>query len=215
MAYELSQSNIEDAFFPEWIVQEFDKDWMVEVPSPDEAGIYVANTHYIKKLISKFGDQRGENLERLAEYVLSCMPGCRTYRRQKTESTDYDCICSMEGFDVDFRSEFGRYFVCECKDWDKPADFTTIAKFCRVLDSVKSRFGILFSASGISGQGKTKYAERELVKVFQDRGMVIVVIDLHDMNQIADGKNLINLLRTKYETVRLDLRRSKDEICSS
>ena len=134
------------------------------------------------------------------------MPGCRTTRRQKTESTDYDIICSIEGFEVDFRSEFGRYFVCECKDWERPANFTMFAKFCRVLDSVKSRFGILFSKNGISGEGETKYAEREQLKIFQDRGMVIIVIDSNDLSYVADGGNLMNLLRAKYEKVRLDLK---------
>ena len=84
-------------------------------------------------------------------------------------------------------------------------DFTTFAKFCRVLDSVKSRFGILFSKSGISGEGKTIYAEREQLKVFQDRGMIIIVINHNDIQHVANGGNLINLLRKKYEAVRLDL----------
>lgn len=112
----------------------------------------------------------------------------------------------MEGFEVDFRSEMGRYFVCECKDWNKPADFTTMAKFCRVLDSTKSRFGILFSKQGISGAKKTVYAEREQLKVFQDRGMVIVVIDEKDLEYISNSRNFINLLRQRYEKIRLDLR---------
>jgi hypothetical protein len=81
------------------------------------------------------GTSSGQALEFCAEYLLSCMPGCRTSRRAKSGSTDYDVVCSMEGFEVDFRSEFGRYFFCECKDWDRPANFTTMAKFCRVLDS--------------------------------------------------------------------------------
>jgi len=114
----------------------------------------------------------------------------------------------MEGFDVDFRSELGRYFVCECKDWDAPADFTSLAKFCRVLDSVKSRFGILFSKHGISGEGKNRDAGLEQLKVFQDRGMVIVVIDESDLEQVANGANFISLLRTKYENVRLNLTRT-------
>src|SRR5262245_21935198 len=33
----------------------------------------------------------------------------------------------------------------KCKDWSQPADLLTFAKFARVLDSTKSRFGILFS----------------------------------------------------------------------
>ena len=163
IAYNLFQKNAIDTLYPEWVLQEFDNAWMTELPSPNEAGVFFTNIRYVAKLLAQLGDNQGENLERLAEYILSCMPGCRTTRRQRSESTDYDVICSMEGFEVDFRSEFGRYFVCECKDWGNPADFTAFAKFCRVLDSVKCRFGILFSKRGISGEGKTKYAEREQV----------------------------------------------------
>ena len=133
------------------------------------------------------------------------MPGCKTYRRQRSGSTEYDVVCSMEGFDVDFRSELSRYFVCECKDWKVPADFSTFAKFCRVLDSTKSDFGILFSKNGLTGEGKTAFGEREELKVFQDRGMVIVVIYKSDLEYISEGGNFINLLRNKYEKVRLDL----------
>lgn len=204
--YKLSQENPKACLFPEWIVQELDQNWMTEFPSPQEGGVYSANQRYISSLIATLGDGTGKNLERLADYILSCMPGCRTTRRQRSGSTDYDIICSVEGFDIDFRSELGRYFVCECKDWGVPADFTTMAKFCRVLDSTKSRFGILFSKSGISGEGSTAHAEREQLKVFQDRGMVIVVIDQNDLESIAYGGHFTNLLRKKYERVRLDIK---------
>jgi hypothetical protein len=193
------------AQFPEWVLQNFDQDWMTEFPTPMEANVYLANNFYLNALLVKLGSSQGIALEQLAEYVMLCMPGCRTARRKRSRSTEYDLICSMEGFDVDFRSELGRYFVCECKDWNKPADFTTMAKFCRILDSVKSRFGILFSKAGISGAGETRFAEGEQVKVFQDRGMVIVVIDERDLNQVASGANFVNILRKKYERVRLDL----------
>lgn len=206
--YELSNQNPDDSFFPEWVLQELDQDWIAEFPAPKEAGLYFANTRYIRYVMSKMGKSSGKALERLADYILSCMPGCRTTRRQRSGSTDYDIVCTMEGFDVDFRSEFGRYFVCECKDWRKPADFTTMAKLCRVLDSTKSCFGILFSKGGISGRGETAYAEREQLKVFQDRGMVIVVVDEGDLEYIARGGNFVQLLRAKYERVRLDLTHS-------
>ena len=133
------------------------------------------------------------------------MPGCRTRRRQQTPSTDYDVVCAIEGIDVDFRSEFGRHFVCECKDLTDSADFTTMAKFCRVLDSTKSRFGILFAKHNISGAGKLRYADREQMKIFQDRGIVIVVLDESDLTQVASGANLIAILRERYEEIRLDL----------
>lgn len=208
--YDLSLRNPEDSLYPEWILQELDQDWLTELPAPAEAGVYTANRRYIRHLISMLGEPTGKTLERLADYVMSCMPGCRTKRRQRSGSTDYDIVCSAVGFEVDFRSELGRYFVCECKDWQDPADFTTMAKFCRVLDSTKCRFGILFSKCGISGEGCTRDAEREQLKVFQDRGMVIVVVNEEDLKYVANGGNLIRLLRAKYERVRLDLTHTDD-----
>jgi len=193
------------SLFPEEIVQGLDHGWMTELPAPSEAGIYSANLHYLHHLLSQLGSGTGTALEILAEYLLSCMPGCRTARHVQTPSTDLDVVCCVDGFEVDFRSELGRYFVCECKDWKQPADFTAFAKFSRVLDSVKARFGILFSREGLSGAGKTQDAERDQLKVFQDRGMVIVVVDNSDLKQLASGANFTSMLRDKYERVRLDL----------
>ena len=204
-AYKLSEKYPTESLFPEWVLQELDKSWMIGPPAPMEAAVYSVNPRYVRYLIGHLGDGTGTSLERLADYLLSCMPGCRTTRRGESPSTDYDVICSIDGLEVDFRSELGRYFVCECKDWQSAADFTTMAKFCRVLDSMKSRFGILFSKNGLSGQGKRVDAELEQLKVFQDRGMVIVVIDQADIERVANGESFIGLLRTKYERVRLNL----------
>ena len=204
--WQLCQEHSDVAGFPEALLQRVDRAWLSELPSEDEALLYLINERYVRFLLDRLGDEAGEQLELLAEYLLSCMPGCRTTRRHRSPSTDYDVVCSIDGVDVDFRSELGRYFVCECKDWSKPADFTTIAKFCRVLDSTKARFGILFSSSGVSGDQQTRFAAREQLKVFQDRGVVIVVLDKADLETIAKGADLISLLRTRYEAVRLDIR---------
>lgn len=203
--HQLAKTHPKEAWHPEWILQHLDQDWLTEFPTPAEANFYIANAFYVNTLLSRLGDSDGTVLEQLAEYIMLCMPGCRTSRRKRSMSTDYDIVCSMEGFEVDFRSELGRYFVCECKDWTKPADYTAMAKFCRVLDSVKSKFGVLFSRSGISGAGDSRYAEREQLKVFQDRGMVIVTVDEDDLRRVASGENFVNILRRKYERVRLDL----------
>lgn len=202
--YKLSTEERGSSLFPEALLQGIDDGWITELPSPNEAFAYRVSQTYVKHLLGKLGDRSGQMLERLASYLMSCMPGCRTRRRKRSASTDYDVVCAMEGIDVDFRSEFGRHFVCECKDWNVPADFTTMAKFCRVLDSTKSRFGIIFSKLGVSGAGHSRNAEREQLKVFQDRGIVIVVIDESDLSKVAQGANLISMLRELYEKVRLD-----------
>jgi hypothetical protein len=106
---------------------------------------------------------------------------------------------------VDFRSEFGRYFICECKDWSNAVGFSEFAKFARVLDSIKARFGIMFAPEGISGEKGTTDARREQLKLYQDRGMIIVVLDRDDLDFVATGGNFIARLRTKYERERLDL----------
>lgn len=155
---------------------------------------------YIKHLIGGLDDRSGEILERLAEYLLSCMPGSRTQRRLRSASSDYDLVCSMEGMDLDFRSELGRYFVCECKDPAERIEFGDMSKFCRVLDSLKSRFGIMSAVKVL-----TRGWQREQLKVFQDRGMVIVATDRKDLDELAEGANLVSLSRTKYEEVGLDL----------
>jgi hypothetical protein len=203
--YKFYEANPTDGAFPEWIIQDLDNNWMIEYPSNKEPYLYVPNRIYMRHLATKIPDPTGEILERLSEYVLSTIPGFRTYRRQRTPSTDYDIVCAVEGLNFDFRAELGRYIICECKDWTRPVDFSAVVKFCRVLDSAKCKSGIIFSRSGISGESKTKFAEREILKIFQDRGMVIMVIDSNDMDRIYVDGNVISMLRKKYEQVRLDL----------
>jgi hypothetical protein len=204
--YELSEKHAEEAFFPEALLQRLeDNNWQTEFPSDREALFYRINPTYVGHLLGSLGDGPGDALEMLAQYLMSSMPGCRTRRRVRSKSSDYDLVCAMERFDLDFRSELGRHFVCECKDWNRKADFTVMAKFCRVLDATNSRFGVLFSSEGISGEGKEKDAEREQLKVFQSRGIIIVVLNREDLTKVRDGANLIALLRAQYERVRLDL----------
>jgi len=207
--WEAYRGNTGEAVFPEWILQGLDHQWMAGYPSSLEAGLYIITVSYARRLLNQLGSGDGKALERLAHYLLSSIPGCRAYRPQKSHSTDYDVVCALEGADLDFRSDLGRYFICECKDWQSPADFTAFAKFCRVLDAAKCRFGILFSKQDISGKGKATSADREQLKVFQDRGLVVVVISEADLRRLVSGANLITMLREKYESVRLDLKRDK------
>ncbi len=179
---------------------------MTILPSPNEAMLYPSNRHYMQFLLGRLGTKSGRALERLAAYTLSIMPGCHVTRRWRTRltKTDYDIVCSVEGLQADFRAELGRYFVCECKDWERRAIFSTMAKFCRVLDSLKCRFGILFSRRGVTGSKLLTGASAEQMRMFQDRGIVIVVVDEVDLRRVADGANFVTILRSKYERVRLE-----------
>ncbi len=95
--YDLRNNNLSDSLFPEFMLQKLTHEWMIEFPAPEESVFYLSNQHYIRYLVSKLGEPTGTKLEQLAEYLLSCMPGCRTSRRLSSESTDYDVVCSMDG----------------------------------------------------------------------------------------------------------------------
>jgi hypothetical protein len=203
-AWDASQRDSHAKRFPEWALQELDQKWMTEYPSSAEASLYVANPAYCGWLLSKLGAGDGKALERLAHYLLNCIPGFRARMRMRTPSTDYDVNCAIEGPTYDFRSELGRYFLCECKDWNRPADVTTVQKFAGVLRAAKCRFGIIFSKKGMSGQGNVRFAERELLKIKQD-GVLILTITEADLEEVARGANFFSMLRDLYEREHLDL----------
>lgn len=203
--WSLSKTHRRESRYPEWLLQEVDQEWMTEQPSAQETRLCPVNGHFVQCLLQQLGRAGGKPLERLANYLLSCIPGCRSRMRLRSKSTDYDVLGILEGAFADFRSELGRYFLCECKDWSTPADFSALAKFSRVLDSSKTKFGILFSRNGITGSARTSDAERELLKIFQDRGVAIIVVTREDLEQIAQGENFVTMLRQKYEQVRFDL----------
>jgi len=222
LSWQLYQKNRKAAAFPEWLLQELDQgggsrgvqDWVTDYPSPAETTVYSINRHYLRWLLAKLGDRGGQNLERTAHYLLSAMPGCRARMRMRSPSTDYDVVGFLEGHFVDFRADLGRHFLCECKDWSSKADFTTIAKFARVLESTRAGCGIIFSKLGVSGEGKAEHGDRELLKVFQSRGIAILVVTLQDLEDVAKGRNFIELLRSKYEAVGLDLRPAPQQATS-
>jgi hypothetical protein len=194
---------------PEWILQELDQEWMTEYPTPEEANIYVLSSHYCQSLLTQLGSGDGKALERLAHYLLACVPGFRAYMRTRSHSTDYDVVCACEGSSLDFRSELGRYFLCECKDWKGPADVTAVTKFSGILRAAKCKFGIMFSKQGVTGSRRTTDAERALLKSFQQDDVAIAVVSEADLQRVVSGANFIAMLRSKYEQIRLDLFKSE------
>ena len=120
--------------FPERLLFELDDRWMTDFPANMEFGHYHINTLYVNHFVDKLGKSNGVGLEMLAQYLVAMIPGCRAYRRKTTPSTDLDVVGSFEGPVIDFRSELGRYFLCECKDWKKKAFLRWIA--CRASTSM-------------------------------------------------------------------------------
>jgi len=62
----------------------------------------------------------------------------------------------------------------------------------------------------LSGSIHSTDAEREQLKVFQEGGIIIVVLSKDDLEAVATGANLVQLPRQRYERVRLDLSGARD-----
>jgi hypothetical protein len=57
--------------------------------------------------------------------------------------------------------------------------------------------------SGLTGEGKLENAESEQLAIYRDRGMVIVSVNENDLLEISNGTNFINMIREKYDDIRL------------
>jgi hypothetical protein len=77
-----------------------------------------------------------------------------------------------------------------------------------MLRTAKCEFGIVFSKNGISGEGRDKYAERELLKIKHD-GVTILSVSEIDLKEVSLGTNFFSMLRDSYERERLDLPKPK------
>lgn len=165
-----AQESPDDARFPEYVLQELDRNWMATSPSAQEASTYAVNRRYVRRLLANLGDGSGFALEDMADYLMACIPGCRTKKRQRTPSTDYDIVCSLDSLATDFRSELGRYFVCECKDWKEGMDAQAVRSFFTVIKSIRSNFGIAFSKNGLTGAGRMTDGELEQFAAYKQDG---------------------------------------------
>lgn len=198
--------------FPEYVLQELsDLRWRTCYPANAELLIYTPNTAYIEVLRTeseKLNDDKklkGPAFEFLVEYLFQLIPGCKTSRRKITHETDFDIWCQFDGVMQDFRKELGHYWLVECKNWKGKVGFTDVAKFALVLISVNCKFGVMFARDGItSGRSKFEDAQRAVVKLYQNAGIVIAVIDKSAFDRIISGESLITLLQQAYETVRFD-----------
>jgi hypothetical protein len=192
---------------PEAVLLNLNTEWRVSQPSLAENVHYRPNQRFLGVVfdaITTSTSSDGKCLELLAHYLLCCMPGTITERRRITNETDYDVYCTIDGQLVDFRADLGRHWICECKDVSGPVGYSDVAKFSRTVDSSHCKVGILFARNGISGQRDRLYAERATAKLFQQHGIVVIVLTLDDLRPLLTGGSIITVLRQHYEKIRHD-----------
>lgn len=171
--------------------------------STEEYCHYHSDPLYLNKLLEivRLGDRTGKAFEHIATFLLASIPGCRVRHDVSNKQNQNDIIGALDGTPPDFRSELGRYFIAECKDYSKRTQVSVMQSFLGKMSTTDVNFGILFTKSGLTGSSNNRHASRA-----NDRSKsIVVIITLEDIESIAHNHGFLNLLRRKYESQRFDM----------
>ena len=96
----------------------------------------------------------------------------------------------------------GSPIIVECKNWAEKVGAPEISLLLDKLQAIgpDAKTGILVALNGITGNS---YADAVLkVREARQRGRYILVLDHHDLQEIADGMSLTHVVEKKYgETI--------------
>lgn len=151
-------------------------------------------------------DEKKKTLEALASVLLSGMPSWRCkYANLVTKSAEIDIVVEQTGAVTDALSEFGRYALVECKNWQKPVDAKHIRDFIGKMRSARVRLGIVFSMRGVTGEQQGTDALREIEKAYASDQMAVVVISRDDFRACADPNQFLALVDERIDRLRFDM----------
>ena len=198
--------------WPELVLAGTHSAWPLRHPAGAEGPEYIPATksiEFLRKFIGKdveLGLASGDVLNWIAAGLCSALPGARCILLNKQTNTfEFDVVISLDGRVDDFRGRWGRYLICECKDWDNPAGVSTVAALAARLDSALASAALLFSTNGISGSKEAKFGEREVLKFLQRTGKTIIVVSLRDIESIISGVSFLDQLRAAHDRLFLDI----------
>ncbi len=145
---------------------------------------------------AKTNQEKKETLEDLAALLIQGVPQFSVHRRNlNTLSGEIDLV--VENSDAQSAINcHSRYFLIECKNWADSVGADRVRDFTGKLQSAKSSLGILFAKNGISGPD-SENAKKVINDTFQQDGIAVIVFDLNDLEQIAEGKSFHEFLEEK------------------
>ena len=156
--------------------------------------------------VARTASAKGEALESLARYLLDRVRGLRVVRRRlRTSSSEIDLVVEI----VPTRpastfEEFGRYILVECRNWIAPVRAKDVRDFVGKLSKSKTRLGIIFARSGVTGRRGDTDAWRETRIAFHTSDIVVLVVTDDDLRSMAEGAEFAAILAQKLFDFRFD-----------
>lgn len=154
--------------------------------------------------VAPSSDAKGAALEDLVCYLFVQVPGVGSPQRNVVNAfgTEEIDVAFWNARTRDGLHFFDNTFLVECKNWSKPVDGQEIVYFAHRLKTRNLRHGVLVAANGITGHhGHLQQARYEVGIALSVSGVRILVITRDETLPLADGAQLVELLRSK----RMDL----------
>ena len=143
--------------------------------------------------------ERGRAFEDILCYMFGCVPGVTITKRDALNSF------GSEEIDVAFwntRHPNGLYFLshiilAECKNWLNPVGSSEIVSFSEKMKRRAQTYGILFAASGITGDAAQRTAAHDIVTSALNDGRHVLVLTRSEIESLSHSKDLVRLLQEK------------------
>jgi hypothetical protein len=150
----------------------------------------------------------GQDLELLAAYLVSLLPGYRP--RRNTLSGDYasenDVIAAHSPYARPLVSDQASSILIECKNWRKDRLGTSVVGYfySRML-ILNCRLGVLISQRGVTRMGDKRVPRAErageamIRRLFHETGRVVLSLDADALRRVAQYGSFLQVLRERHE----------------
>jgi dCTP deaminase len=162
----------------------------------------------IKSLLNRVFEERdiqtkGRLLEDLIENLLSQIRGIKTIKKNARLKSEEIDIIVQNNVDDTFWKTLGNPLVVECKNWSSKVGTDEIGNLVVKMNALSPdvKTGILVAVNGISGNS---YRDAQLRRrEYRQKGIYIVVIERTDLERVAAGKVMSQVIEERYNELYL------------
>jgi hypothetical protein len=128
------------------------------------------------------------------------------HRNLRTASSEIDLVLEADPRTCPLLfSDFPRFSLVECKNWNDPAGAPEIRDFVSKIEKSRCKLGFLFSRNGVTGQNRGADALREIRFAADRLGVFVLVVAEDDLDAVVRCSKFSDLLDQKYDKLRFDV----------
>jgi hypothetical protein len=156
--------------------------------------------------VAQTNDEKKKSLERLAKLLFEGIAFLSfKYSNLRTASSEIDLVFRYRGYqETTVFDELGSYFLVECKNWKDSVGAKHVRDFIGKMQSSRVRLGVLVAPKGVTGDGDSADALREIHKTYDKDGLYVVVIAEEHLESVKMGGDFYELLEYEIESIRFD-----------